>query len=38
VKAYTHQEMARRFAELLDGMVAEKNIASSVLVQETAGR
>ena len=27
MKVYADEEMARRFVELLDGMVAEKNIA-----------
>ena len=31
VKAYAHQEMARRFAEVLDGLVAEKSPAGPAL-------
>lgn len=38
VQNYTHQEMARRFAELLDGLVEKNGMASSALAQEGTAR
>ena len=35
MKNYTHQEMARRFADLLDGLVEKKSMVSSPAVQES---
>jgi glycosyltransferase involved in cell wall biosynthesis len=38
VKNYTHREMARRFAELLDGLVKERSVASPPMGLESTLR